>query len=242
MMKYGLIGKTLGHSFSKKFFEDFFRRNNIDASYSNIELETIRDVNSVFDEKYSGLNVTIPYKEEVIPFLDELDDVARKIGAVNVISFEGNKKIGFNSDAYGFHQSIKPFLTNKHERAIVFGTGGASKAVIYALRSIGVDPVQISRSPQNGQFSYDEVNEIMVRSCKLIVNTTPLGTAPNVDQCIDLPYQCLTPDHLLVDLVYNPVKTRFLQKGEANGAAILNGESMLKLQALKAWEIWNKDE
>lgn len=242
MMKYGLIGKTLGHSFSKKFFEDFFRRNNIDASYSNIELETIRDVNSVFGEKYSGLNVTIPYKEEVIPYMDELDEVAEKIGAVNVIRFEGTKKVGYNSDAYGFHQSIKPFLTNKHERAIVFGTGGASKAVIYALRSIGVDPVQISRSPQNGQFSYDEVNEIMVRSCKLIVNTTPLGTAPNVDQCIDLPYQCLTPDHLLVDLVYNPVKTRFLQKGEANGAAILNGESMLKLQAMKAWEIWNKDE
>lgn len=242
MMKFGLIGKSLGHSFSKAFFEDYFLKNEIDACYKNIELVAIDEVKAIFNEGYKGLNVTIPYKEEIIPFLDDMDEVAEKIGAVNVIRFDGNKKIGYNSDAYGFHQSIKPFLTNKHERAIVFGTGGASKAVIHALRSIGVDPVQISRTPSKGQFSYDEVNEIMIRSCKLIINTTPIGTTPNIDECIDLPYESLTVDHLLVDLVYNPAKTLFLQKGEENGATVLNGESMLKLQAMKAWEIWNVNE
>jgi len=184
--------------------------------------------------------VTIPYKEAIIPFLDEVDPVARKIGAVNTIKVEGDKWVGYNTDAFGFHQSIKPFLTNKHERAIVFGTGGASKAICYILDKIGVDIIQISRSPSEGQFAYDEVNEIMVSNCKLIVNTTPVGMFPNINDCIDMPFNALSEEHLVVDLIYNPEKTMLLRKAEAKGSAILNGASMLKEQALAAYKIWNE--
>ncbi|MDX2359824.1 MAG: shikimate dehydrogenase [Crocinitomicaceae bacterium] len=242
MKKFGLIGKTLGHSFSRTFFTDFFAQENIDASYSNIELSSIDEVDKVLSGNYLGLNVTIPYKESIIPFLDELSDEAREIGAVNVVTFERGRHIGFNTDAYGFHQSIKPFLTNRHERAIVFGTGGASKAVAFALRSIGVDVIFVSRNPVGeNHFSYDEVNEHMLRACKLLVNTTPVGTFPNIDECIHIPFEYLSDEHLVVDLIYNPAMTKFLQMAQQNGATILNGESMLKQQALKAWKIWNKN-
>lgn len=240
MLNYGLLGKTLGHSFSKAFFENYFSENNITAVYSNFEIPEIKEIESVFEQKISGLNVTIPYKELVIPFLDELSEEARLIGAVNVIQFKNGKRIGHNTDAFGFHQSIKPFLTNMHERAILLGTGGASKAVEFVFKSIGLDVIHISRNPSgNKQYSYSDLNEHMVKACKVIVNCTPLGTFPKIEECVDFPFQFLTQDHLVVDLIYNPKKTKFLEQAQQHGATILNGESMLKEQALKSWEIWN---
>ena len=238
---YGLIGKNLEHSFSANFFKLFFDKNDIRATYSNFDLVSIKDLNQLFERNnFKGLNVTIPYKQEIIPYLDELTDDASKIGAVNVIQFKDGKKIGHNSDSFGFHQSIKPFLTNLHERALIIGTGGASKAVEFVFRSLGIDVVFISRNPrEENHFSYDEINNHMLNACKVIVNCTPIGTFPNNDDLINFPYPYLTTDHLVVDLIYNPSKTKFLEKSQEYGATILNGESMLHQQALKAWEIWN---
>ena len=241
MKTYGLIGEKLDYSFSKTFFDEYFKKNSIDAAFINFEIPTIDVITEIFKKDISGLTVTIPYKETVIPFLDEITAVAKEIGAVNVIQFKNGKKIGHNSDAYGFQQSIKPFLTNLHERALILGTGGASKAVAYVFKSLGIDVIFCSRNPSGPkEFSYDLLNEHMVNACKVVVNCTPIGTFPNVDEFIDFPFQHLTKDHLVVDLIYNPAKTKFLQKAEEVGATILNGESMLKEQALKAWEIWNE--
>ena len=240
MLKFGLLGRSLGHSFSKSFFTNYFVTNHIDATYENIEIENIEDFTNVLKQNFSGLNVTTPYKEEVIPFLDGLDDVAKDIAAVNAIVIKNGKSIGFNTDAYGFQQSIKPFLSNKHERCMIFGTGGASKAVSYVLKTLGIDVIFISRNPKlKNEFSYEEVNDNMINACKLVVNCTPVGTFPNIDAQIDIPYQSLTMSHLVVDLIYNPQKTKLLEKAEQAGAMILNGESMLRHQALKSWEIWN---
>lgn len=240
MKTYGLIGRSLGHSFSKSFFEEYFQTHQIQAEYLNFELSTIDEVIQLFEKEVSGFNVTIPYKEAIIPYLDDLSLEAKEIGAVNVVEVKEGKKIGHNSDAFGFHQSIKPFLTNRHERAIVFGTGGASKAVEYVLKKIGVDVLFVSRNPNGeNQFHYDEVNNHMLNACKLLVNTTPVGTYPNVNHCIDIPFQQLSEEHLVVDLIYNPAKTKFLKKAEEAGATILNGESMLREQALKSWKIWS---
>jgi shikimate dehydrogenase len=241
MKTYGLIGEKLDYSFSKTFFDEYFKKNNVDAAFINLEIPTVDAVIEVFKKDISGLTVTIPYKETIIPFLDEITSEAKEIGAVNVIQFKDGKRIGHNSDAYGFKQSIKPFLTNLHERALILGTGGASKAVAHVFKSIGIDVIFCSRNPSGPkEFSYDLLNEHMVNACKVIVNCTPIGTFPNNNESIDFPFQFLTKDHLVVDLIYNPAKTMFLQKAEEGGATILNGESMLKEQALKAWEIWNE--
>jgi shikimate dehydrogenase len=238
--RFGLLGSKLGHSFSAKFFTGFFEKNGIDAIYSNYELGSIEHIIEVFEQEISGLNVTVPYKEAVIPYLDELSPEASAIGAVNVIKFQGGKKIGFNSDAYGFHQSIKPFLLNVHERALVLGSGGASKAVKYVFQEIGLDVIQISRTPSaEKEFGYEEINEHMLRACKVVVNCTPIGMYPDVKECLTFPFEFLSKEHLVVDLIYNPEKTVFLEKAEQHGATILNGASMLKEQALRAWEIWN---
>lgn len=240
MKKYGLIGESLGHSFSKSFFETYFEKEGLDASYTNLEIASIDVVSSILSKDFNGLNVTIPYKESIIPYLDELSEEAEKIGAVNTIQFVDGKTIGHNTDAFGFHQSVKPFLSNQHERAIILGTGGASKAVEYALNSIGVDVIFISRKPNgSNQFGYAEINSHMLKACKMIVNCTPVGTFPNVNDLIELPFECLTENHLVVDLVYNPPQTQLLLKAEERGAIALNGYSMLKEQALKAWSIWN---
>lgn len=239
MKTYGLVGKSLGHSFSKSFFEDYFKKNTIDAQFINFELESIDGINDLFEKNLSGLTITIPYKESIIPFLDELSPEAKEIGAVNVVQFKGRKKIGHNTDAFGFQQSIKPFLTNKHERALILGTGGASKAVSYVFKKIGLDIIYCARTPKSpNEFSYDAINEHMINACKVIVNCTPVGTFPNLEESIEFPFEHLSSEHLVVDLIYNPSKTKFLRFAEANGATILNGESMLKEQALQAYKIW----
>lgn len=241
MKKYGLIGKSLQHSFSKNFFAKYFEQLGIDAIYDNIELDSIDKFYSV-KEEYDGFNVTIPYKESIISFLDELDPVASEIGAVNTIKRSNGKMIGYNTDAYGFAQSIKPFLTNRHERAMIIGTGGAAKAVAYSLEKLGIDVLYITRNPRDEfQFGYNEVNEQMISVCKLIVNCAPLGTYPNVNEAPDVDLKGLTDEHLVVDLIYNPAKTLFLTKAEEKGATIMNGLSMLELQALKSYEIWSND-
>ncbi len=239
---YGLIGKTLGHSFSEAFYKDYFEQNNIEAKYSNFELKEIDEIQSLFDLNLSGLNVTFPYKESVIPFLDRLDDSAAQIGAVNVIAFENGEKVGYNTDAYGFAQSIKPFLTFEHERALIFGTGGASKAVAHVFKQIGLDVFYISRNgnEENGVFRYEDVNNHMLRSCRVLVNCTPVGTFPDVNACLELPFEHLTPAHLVIDLVYNPAETELMKRAKKNGAAVMNGLSMLQHQALKSYEIWTR--
>lgn len=241
MRKFGLIGKRLDYSFSKQFFTHKFQSEGIDATYENLELEDAGLMENILrNDNFSGLNVTIPYKEAIIPFLDELSEEARVIGAVNTVVFKDGKAIGYNTDAFGFHQSIKPFLTNLHERALILGTGGASKAVAHVFRSIGLEVLFVSRNPVNDkQFSYDQINEYMLRACKVVVNCTPVGTFPDSENAPEFPFQFLTEEHLVIDLIYNPEKTRFLLESEANGATILNGKSMLHEQALRAWELWN---
>lgn len=241
MRKFGLLGKKLDYSFSKTYFTDFFEKNNIDATYENIEvadLKTWFETNQHAD--FAGFSVTIPYKETILPFLDDLSPEAKAIGAVNAVKNEQGKWIGYNTDAFGFGQSIKPFLNNYHERALILGTGGAAKAVAYVLKNIGLEVIYASRNPiENNQFSYDSINEYMVGACKMIVNCTPIGTFPNINEKPDFPTELLTDKHLIVDLIYNPEKTRLLQEAEAKGSLVLNGYSMLKEQAKKAWEIWN---
>ncbi len=239
-IRFGLVGKRLDYSFSKTFFTDFFEKNKLNYTYENIEIPDISEIKSILESgKFSGLNVTIPYKESIIPFLDELSPEAKAIGAVNTVSFENGKAIGHNTDAFGFQQSIKPFLDNRHERAMILGTGGASKAIAYVLNNIGLNVIFISRNPKGeNQFSYADVNQNMVNACKMIVNCTPIGTFPNVDEKPDFPMGFVTDNHFVVDLIYNPEKTRFLIEAEAKGAMILNGYSMLKEQALKAFDLW----
>jgi shikimate dehydrogenase len=240
MRTYGLIGKTLGYSFSKSFFERYFSENDIDAQFNNFELAAIEDINRVFEQQIGGLSVTIPYKESIIPFLDDLSIEAKVIGAVNCIQFKDGQKVGHNTDAYGFQQSIKPFLTNQHERALIFGTGGASKAIAYVLKNLGIDVLFISRDPKEDKhFSYAQINDHMLNACKLLVNCTPVGTLDFKDSKFDLPFEFLTEEHLVVDLVYNPPMTDLLLRSKQQGATVLNGESMLKHQALRSWKIWN---
>jgi shikimate dehydrogenase len=240
MKTYGLIGKTLGYSFSKSFFERYFSENEIDAQFVNFELVSIDEIKKVFNQDIGGLSVTIPHKESIIPYLDNLSIEAKTIGAVNCIQFTDGQKVGHNTDAYGFQQSIKPFLTNQHERALIFGTGGASKAIAYVLKNLGIDLLFISRDPKEEKhFSYAEINDHMLNACKLLVNCTPVGTLDYKDSKFDLPFEFLTSDHLVVDLVYNPPMTDLLLRSKQQGATVLNGESMLKHQALRSWKIWN---
>jgi shikimate dehydrogenase len=241
---YGLIGKKLSHSFSRSYFEKKFCDLGItDAVYLNFEIPAITEFPKVLSNypDLLGLNVTNPYKEEIIPFLDELSEEAREIGAVNCIKIMAGKTKGYNTDVYGFSQSIKPFLDTSHERALVLGSGGAAKAVAYALRKIGVEVFFVSSSGKKGtnSFSYSDLNEIIFRSFRLIVNATPLGMFPDVNACPPIPYQFIEAEHLCYDLVYNPAETLFLKKCREQGARTMNGYSMLQLQAEKSWEIWS---
>lgn len=243
MSKFGLIGKRLDYSFSKRFFDEKFAKEGLNDTFENIEIPKIEDIEGVLkSDNFSGLTVTIPYKEQIIPFLDELSPEAKAIGAVNCIGFKGGKTTGYNTDAFGFHQSIKPFLTNQHERALILGTGGASKAVAYVLTQLGLSVYFVSRTPQaENEFPYEAINEHMLKACKLVVQTTPVGTFPDLDAHVSFPFEYLGEDHLVVDLIYNPAQTAFLRKAKEAGATTLNGLSMLQEQALKAWQIWSQD-
>lgn len=246
-MNLGLIGKSLSHSFSKSYLEEkFIKENKSDFLYSNFDLENLDTFPElILKHHLSGLNVTKPYKESIIPFLNELDVTAKEIGAVNCvkITWENNTPFlkGYNTDYYGFAQSIKPFLEPIHQKALILGTGGASKAIAYALKNVGIDVYYVTSSEKKAAnyFHYSELNQYVLNAFKLIVNCTPLGMYPKTTVCPDIPFQYLTPEHLLYDLIYNPEETLFLQKGKAQGAVTINGLNMLKLQADKAWEIWH---
>lgn len=246
-MHFGLIGKSLSHSFSKSYLESkFIKEDKEGFQYSNFDLENLDNLlQIIIDNKLSGLNVTKPYKESVIPFLNELDVTAKEIGAVNCIKITWKNNtpylVGYNTDYYGFAQSIKPFLEPIHQRALILGTGGASKAIAYALKNVDVDFYYVTSGEKRSAnyFHYSELNEYVLNAFKLIINCTPLGMYPTIDACPDIPFEFITPEHLLYDLIYNPEETLFLQNGKAKGAVTINGLNMLKLQADKAWEIWH---
>ena len=250
MKKYGLIGYPLGHSFSKGYFADKFKKEHIkNCSYNNYPLENIELLGNLIQEEQElyGLNVTIPYKQQVIPFLDQLDCVAEKIGAVNCIKINRNaaKEVilkGFNTDSYGFEVPLLEVLLPHHDKALILGTGGASKAVAYVLEKHHIAFRYVSRKPKSaGIFSYADITEEIINEYSIIVNTSPSGMYPDVDTCPDLPYDAITDRHILYDLVYNPEKTLFLQKGEEKKAVLINGLPMLYLQAEKSWDIWNAE-
>ena len=244
MRLFGLIGFPLGHSFSKKYFSEKFRSENItDSRYELFELEMVSEITGVFSKPgLRGLNVTIPYKEQVQPYLDNLDDSAVKIGAVNVIRIEEDgQKTGYNSDYYGFLNALTGWLPNtRGMKALVLGTGGSSHAVCAVLKDLKINFQMVSRSADKG-ITYDQLKKDRkyIQEHRLIINTTPLGMSPNTASCPDLPFDWLTPDHRLFDLVYNPEETTFMKRGKESGAESKNGYEMLVLQAEKSWEIWN---
>lgn len=252
MKMYGLIGYPLHHSFSSKFFNEKFQKEGIDAEYVNFEIEHIFDLRKilVFNPRLRGLNVTIPYKEAVITFLDHISPEAREVGAVNVIKVERQSKdsndyrlLGYNTDYIGFKNSIAPLINPEyHKQALVLGTGGASKAICYALDALGIAWTYVSRTLQKGALTYDMLTTEVVAENKIIINTTPLGTFPSVEDLPNIPYQAVTPQHLFYDLVYNPSETTFLRKGSQMGATIKNGTEMLEIQALAGWNIWSQEE
>ena len=243
---FGLIGYPLTHSFSQNYFNQKFEAENISAQYINFEIPDIGDLMEVVAEypALSGLNVTIPYKEQVLPYLDEIDDDAKKIGAVNVIKFIRKKNSlkfkGYNSDVIGFSDSIKPLLNPQRNKALILGTGGAAKAVMQGLLNLGVEPVYVSRTPREGVLTYSDLTPEIMAEHKVIVNTTPLGMYPHIDECPDIPYSELTPEHLCYDLLYNPDVTLFMTKAGEKGAEVKNGLEMLLLQAFVSWNIWNE--
>lgn len=248
MEKYGLIGYPLGHSFSISYFNEKFANENIDACYINFEIPNIENFREVLDKnpELRGLNVTIPYKQQVIPYLDAVSPEARAIGAVNVIRIRRKGKNihlkGFNSDVIGFTQSIEPLLEPCHKKALILGTGGASKAIDYGLRSLGLETVFVSRTGRDGAMFYEDITPEIIREYKVIVNCTPLGMYPHVDSCPNLPYEAMDSHTLLYDLLYNPDETLFMKRGQEHGATVVNGLEMLLLQAFASWEFWHGEE
>lgn len=244
MQEYGLIGFPLGHSFSARFFAEKFAAEGIAATYANFEIPTADLLPGLVAARPAlvGLNVTIPHKQAVIPLLDDLSPEARAIGAVNVIRIHRDgdavRLVGHNSDVIGFGRSIRSLLRPHHRRALVLGTGGASLAVVHALRQLGVEPVYVSRTPRPGALTYADLDAAAMAAHTVVVNCSPVGMYPHVDESPAIPYGELTPAHLLYDLVYNPPETAFLRQGAARGATVKNGLEMLHLQALAAWDIW----
>ncbi len=242
--RYGLIGYPLVHSFSKGYFQGKFAEwGRGDCVYENFSLSDIQDFPALLDahRDLCGLNVTIPHKETVMPMLNAIDPVAAEVGAVNCIRIADGITTGFNTDVFGFEMSIKPFLENQYERALILGTGGASKAVAYVLRKWGIPFHFVSRTPQGDQeLGYDVLKPEVMHHFPLIINTTPLGTYPDIDACPYLPYEGLTEKHFLYDLIYNPEETTFLRLGRLSGAKTMNGYAMLIKQAERSWEIWNE--
>lgn len=249
-MLYGLIGHPLMHSYSMDYFNQKFDTEGISAEYINFDLDDINQLMEVVSERpnLNGLNVTTPYKEAVIPFLASLDEHAQAIGAVNVIKFLRDKKTGelehlrgYNSDAPAFEQTMRPLMTPSLDRALVLGTGGAAKAVTYALHNLGVEVQQVSRRKSATTLIYEELTKAIITSHKIIVNATPVGKYPNVNECPDIPYRFVGSGHLCYDLIYNPDETMFMKQCKKRGATVKNGLEMLLLQAFMSYEIWNAD-
>lgn len=239
--EFGLLGKNISYSFSKAYFTAKFKKEHLECAYTNFDIDNISLFSKVLEEnpQLKGLNVTIPYKEKIIPFLDEIDPIAKQIGAVNTIKIVNNKLIGYNSDYYGFTNSIANYLKPHHQKALILGTGGASKAIYKALIDLNINATFVSRvATKPNIVTYTDVNKDLLKTHQLIVNCTPLGTFPNVDQAPDIPYQFLTDKHLLFDLIYNPQETLFLKRGKRFESVCCNGFKMLELQAEKSWEFW----
>jgi len=245
MKRFGLIGKTLKHSFSKTYFEKKFVAEGLgNCHYDNFEIDSIQQLPKIISETpgLRGLNVTIPYKEEVLDFLDHKTETVEKIGACNCIKIVDEELHGFNTDAVAFKNSLHKNLKPHHKCALILGSGGASKAVQFALKELGIDFFIVSRRQQENQLGYEDVGEKVIQEHQMIINATPLGMFPNIDQYPSIPYEALTPDHLLYDLIYNPPKTKFLEQGEKRGATVMNGYEMLVAQAEESWRIWNSNE
>jgi len=244
MNKLGLLGKDISYSFSRTYFKKKFENENIkNTSYENFDIENIDLFPSVIKNTkgLKGLNVTIPYKEQVIPFLDKVNKKAKAIGAVNTIRItKTGKLVGYNTDCYGFKKTLKPFIKSHHKKALILGTGGASKAIAYTLDEMGITYQYVSRKLSDGVgFSYETLTEDDISDNQIIINATPLGTFPNIEDCPNIPYHAINEKHILFDLIYNPQETKFLKLGNKNRATTINGFLMLEFQAEKAWSIWN---
>lgn len=237
MKTYGLIGKNISYSFSRNYFKNKFKNENIiNSQYINFDTDNLSELNNIFNINHYGFNVTIPYKEAIISYLNSLDFHAEQIGAVNTIKIEKGKKIGFNTDWIGFKKSLEPILKPHHTKALILGTGGASKAVIYALEQLQIESLIVSR---NGETTYEDLSEEILQNYPIIINCTPVGTFPNTDSAPEIPYQFITKNHLAYDLIYNPAETMFLKKCREKGADTKNGLEMLEIQAEESWKIWN---
>jgi len=246
MSRFGLLGKNIEYSFSKGYFKRKFEAEQLACTYENFDIDHISIFPKLLQDNsdISGLNVTIPFKEDVIPYLDKLDKKAKKIGAVNSITINSNGQLkGYNTDCYGFKKSIKPHLKKHHKKALILGTGGASKAIAYTLKKQNIKFDYVSReSKPNVKFTYNSLSVDDIKDYKIIINCSPVGTFPNINQCPNIPYDGISNKHLLYDLVYNPEETKFLKLGKKQGAQTLNGIKMLEFQAEKAWRIWNSTE
>lgn len=242
--KFGLIGKNIDYSFSKKYFTEKFSDDLFsDFTYENFDLQSINEFPEVLEKNpdLKGLNVTIPYKETIIPFMDSLSDKASKIGAINVIRFTKNGNLkGYNSDWYGFKKSLEPLLQPHHKKALILGTGGASKAIAFALDELEITYAFVSREENDKTIGYERINATTFDNYQIIINCTPVGTHSNIKEFPPIPYQYFTDKHIAFDLIYNPEETQFLKKAKKKGATIKNGYEMLVFQAEKAWKIWNK--
>lgn len=242
MKTFGLIGKNIAYSFSRTYFKEKFASENIDAVYKNFDLPDIVQFPNLLQENpvIKGFNVTIPYKEAILPYLDEIDETAEEIGAVNTIKIEKDGKlIGYNTDYFGFTEALKPHLKPHHTKALILGTGGASKAVAFSLKNLGIEMVFVSRTKSSKNFIYSELTSEIMKQYALIINCTPLGTFPETEQFPPIPIQYLSSKHLIFDLIYNPSHTKLMKLALNQHAEVTNGLSMLEFQAEKAWEIWN---
>ena len=243
MNTYGLIGYPLGHSFSRKFFTEKFEKEGIDAQYLNFEIPSIEEFPEIIknNPELRGLNVTIPYKQQVMQYLHSISEEASAIGAVNVVRVRDGHLTGFNSDVIGFVNSIRPLLKPHHKKALILGTGGASKAIHYGLeKKLGMETLFVSRTAREGMITYDDITPETLQAYHVIVNCSPVGMYPHVDECPALPYEAMNENNLLYDLVYNPLKTLFMKKGAEQGATVKNGLEMLHLQAIASWRFWGK--
>ncbi|MEY2868344.1 MAG: shikimate dehydrogenase [Bacteroidota bacterium] len=242
--RFGLLGRNISYSFSKGHFTTKFEKEKLqNYTYENFDIQEISAFPEIIKntDHLSGLNVTIPYKEDVIPYLDKLSKKAKKIGAVNTIKFTKKGKLkGYNTDYYGFLKSLEPLLESHHKKALILGTGGASKGVAFALEELGIEYLFVSRKASEKAIDYSQINTETFKEYQIIINSTPIGTSPNIEACPDIPYEFFTEKHIAYDLIYNPAETQFLKNAKAGGAKIKNGLDMLIFQAEKAWEIWNK--